>query len=149
MSSLKEKTDGIINHHATEAAKASAIKQEWQQRMKYEIGCEILKDEKFGHLSNYFEECPDRGWDPDWGWEETDELYKKLEGDESLKDLAKELDIRTETLIDSILFATYIDRQYGSFEKHLEEVNEFWFRAELARLRPKPHEESENLHDED
>jgi len=134
----------MINHHATEAAKAATAKQEWQHRLKYEIGQQVLKEERLHHLRSYFEEFPDRGWDPDRGYEETDELYQKMEADEALLDLAKELDIRIEALIDAILFAAYVDREYGSFQKHLNEVSEIWFRTELAKLRPKTFEEKED-----
>ncbi len=144
MSSLKERTDRMIHHHATEAAKAATARQEWQHRLKYEIGQQVLKEERLHHLRSYFEEFPDHGWDPDRGHEETDELYQKMEADEALRDLAKELDIRIEAVIDAILFAVYVDREYGSFQKHLDEVCEIWFRTELAKLRPKTFEEEED-----
>jgi len=149
MANLKEKINRIINHHATAAAKAAALRQEWQNRMKFEIGQEILKDERYGRLRSHLREFPDWGWDPDWGWEETDELYKKMEADDVLLDLVERLDIRTETLLESILFAAYIDREYGSFEKHLDEVRDVWFRTELARLKPKSRESEEEIIDED
>lgn len=136
MVTLRKKTDGIVNHHTVKAARAAAVKQRWHERMMYAIGREILRDKRFSQFNSYFDGLSH------WGWNEEYRLHEKIEKDRSLMNLARELDIRAETLVNSILFAAYIDQEYsGSFEEYWEEVGEVWFHSELARLRPETQEE--------
>ena len=138
MPTLRKRTHGIVHRHAIKVAKAAAAKQQWHARMVYEIGKEVLRDERFAHLGGCLQKLSH------WGWNEENTLHEQIEKDDRLVDLAEELNIEPETLVKAILFAAYIDQEYaGSFEQYWKEVGGIWFQNELSRLKPLGPEDEE------